>query len=263
MKLLGRWEKFELLETLEQPPPGPDDFGDDRPEGIRGGTSKRKFIALCVVGGLAVLGCLFLLFGPMILIQGKAAERSMAIHNAKQAGIAVLEFDSDFGVFPSDATVPAVIKATGSTLDFADGSSNAMFRQLIAGGYASGEDIFYCSHPDGTVAPDGVMAGSSALSAGEVGFSYVHGLDLSMNPGKPLLMVPMVAGTADQFWPEKKGWGSPKAFGGKAVVLNLDMSAEAPMIRNSDRKVMIGGGVTLLDPSRFGGWTPDVRHPKF
>lgn len=248
---------------LEQPPPGPEDWREERPEGLQGGTTKGKFVAMCVVGGLAVLGCLMILCAPMILRSAKAAERTQAISNAKQVGLALLEFDQEYGEFPSDATVAEVVKATGSTLDFTDGSSNAMFRQLIAAGYGYSESIFYCSHPDGSVEPDGLMSGGSALEAGETGFSYVHGLNTGMNPGLPVLMAPMVAGTADQFWPDRKGWGGPKAYGGKAVVLRLDNSAEAAFIRTSDRKVSRGGGVTLLDPANFGGAKPDVRQPKW
>lgn len=249
---------------LEQPPPGPERVEEERPEGVSGGTSKGSFIAMCVVGGLAVLGCLLVLAAPMVIRAPRAVERTMAISNAKQVGLALLEFDQEYGSFPSDATIAEVVRTTGSTLDFTDGSSNAMFRQLIAYGVPS-EEIFYCSHPDGTRKPDNLMSPGYALASGEVGYSYVYGLSSSMDRDTPVLMSPVVAGTDDEFWADQKGRGSPKAFDGKAIILHVDNSVEALIIRPSDRKATVGGGVTVLDPSRpcFGGKKPDVRHPKF
>lgn len=250
---------------LEQPPPGPDLVEEERPEGVKGGTSKGSFIAMCVVGGIAVVFCLAVVSSHFFNRHGhRGYTRIEAISNAKQVGLAMLEFDQEYGSFPSDATVAEVARTTGSTLDFTDGSSNAIFRQLIAYGVMS-EDIFYCSHPDGTRKPDKMMTGSYALAPGEVGFSYLHGLDTTMDPDTPVLMTPVVAGTDDEFWADQKGRGSPKAFGGKAVILQIDNAAQTYIIRSSDRRVSIGGGVTVLDPSRacFGGKKPDVRHPKF
>lgn len=246
-----------VVEMLEQPPPGPDRVTDERPAGMTGGTSKRKFTAMCIVGGLATLACLMLVIAPMILRVSIATYRTEAINNAKQLGLALLEFDQEFGCYPSDKTVLAVVKATGVSLDYTDGSSNAMFRQLIAYGIRS-EDIFYVWHPEGTVDPDNYTVGRHALKTKEVGFSYIVGLDTTMDPDTPLLMTPMRTSSHDQFWREGKN------YKGKAVVLRLDTSAEAPLIRPSDDKVVDSSGVPILDASQpyFGGRWPDIRHPK-
>lgn len=248
---------------LEQPPPGPDDLEEMPPPGWRG-ISKKQFWCWMVALPVAVL-MLLLLSAPMFLKSAKASERTEAISNSKQVGLAMLEFDQEYGSFPSDATVADVVKVSGSSLDFSGGSSNAMFRQLIACGLMS-EDIFYCMHPEGTRKPDKLITPGFALAAREVGFSYVHGLNTGCDVNTPLLMAPMVTSTSDEFWPRGKGWGGKKkAFGGKAVILQIDNSARTYIIRPSDRKVTVGGGATLLDPSGavWGGKKPEVRHPKF
>lgn len=206
-------------------------------------------LTLLILAGLSM---------PLVLRTPMHHQRTQAISNAKQVGLAMLEFEQDYGAFPSDSTVAEVERVTGSKLDFRDGSSNAMFRQLIAYGVGS-EDIFFSSHPEGgKKRPDGVMTGPRALSEGEVGFSYLHGLDSSMDPDTPLLMTPMKSSGSGRFW-------NSSQYGGKAVILRVDNSAEASLIRAGDDQVTIGGGVTLLDRTRpcFGGKLPDVRHPEF
>lgn len=238
---------------LEQPPPGPDDLEEMPPPGWRG-ISKKQFWCWMVALPVACL-VLLALGAPLFLRSARPAGRTEAISNAKQVGLALLEFEQDFGSFPSEATVAELVKETGRTLDFSDGSSNAMFRQLIAYGVQT-EAIFYCIHPEGAKKPDMRISPGNALAPGEVGFSYVHGMSTKMDPETPLLMGPMDTATADQFHPD--------VFGYKAVVLSVDNSAQALLLR-SDNRAPVGGGVSVLDPSRpcFGGKAPDVRHPKF
>lgn len=185
---------------------------------------------------------------------GHGASRTEAMSNQRQVGLALLEFDQEFGEMPSDATVAAVVKLTGSTLDFSDGSSNAMFRQLIAYGIQS-EDIFYAKHPGGTVEPDNDIHGKHALAVGEVGFSYVEGLNTSGDPETPVLLTPMKTASFDQAWYFENYDG--------VVVLRLDNSVDRVPIRKSDEKPVDEHGVPILDAAQpyFGGKWPDVRHP--
>ncbi len=219
--------------------------------------SPRQFWACVVVGGVVTVVASFVALSIPYQPRGRGSTRTEAIINAKQMGLAMLEFEQEYRSFPSDKTVAEVIKRTGSTLDFSDGSSNAMFRQLIAYGIQS-EDIFYAWHPEGTVQPDNDMFGRDALEAKEVGFSYVMGLDTTMDPATPVLMTPMRTASRDQFWRDGKRYKD------KAVILRLDTSAEAPLIRPSDDKVVDARGVPILDAAQpcFGGKWPDIRHPK-
>ena len=232
-----------------------DDWGDAPDEDPESVPSKR-FWSL----GMVVLWTVMILLAigvsmPLFLRKScGGGYRAEAIGNAKQVGLALLEFDQDFGKFPDETTVAAVMKETGSDLDLTGHSSNALFRQLIAYGI-QGEDIFYCKHPF-TRMPDNVITPGEALRAGEVGFSYVAGLDTNQNPGLPLHAAPMKIGSTS-FYEE--------TFGGKVVVLRVDNSATAMPIRSSDDKVLLENGKMLFD-SNNGLWAKghviDLRHPE-
>ena len=208
-----------------------------------------------IVVALLVIVALIGLSQPVILRAAKATERTEAINNAKQIGLALLEFDEDYGSFPEGETVELVRKATKTELDLSGKSSNAMFRQLIANGIQS-EDIFYCLHPE-TGKPDGNLRPGEALLAGEVGFSYLAGQNTSENPGKVVLLAPMKIGT-QEFW--------AKPFKGRAVLLRLDNSVEAPLIREADGQVTVDSGKTLFDTGDDTVWGEgfvfDLRHPE-
>ena len=192
---------------------------------------------------------------PMLMRQKKAADRTRAIGNLKQIGLALLEFDHEFGRFPDGTTVEKVKRIPGMDQDLSGQSSNALFRQLIAFGIKS-EAIFYCVHPEGIHEGDGDFSRGRALEAGEVGYSYVAGLNTGMNPGISVAMTPMKIGT-EMFWAEP--------YGGKAAILRLDNSVEAPPI-GSDGRVSVGDGKRLFDTGADTVWGEgfemDLRHPE-
>lgn len=217
-------------------------------------SSWRQTMVMTLVG-LFVVAALIGLSQPRILRSAKASERTQAINNAKQVGLALLEFDQEYGSFPEEATIEMVRRATKTKLNLSGNSSNAIFRQLIAFGIQS-EYIFYCVHPDADK-PDGDMRPGRALEAGEVGFAYIAGLNTSLNPGKVVLLAPMKHGTR-QFWREP--------FQTKAVLLRLDNSVEAPLIREEDGLVSVGKGKTLFDTGDDtvwgAGYEIDLRYPE-
>ena len=224
-------------------------------------TSKSWNWGMMVVGVFVVLA-LAGLSAPMVLRCPKATERTWAINNAKQVGLALLEFDQEFGSFPDETTAAMVKKSTGTDLDFSGQSSNAMFRQLIAFGVQS-EDLFFVpKHPECRNKPDNNISEDKALEDGEVGWSYIMlaggvGQNASGNPGRPVLAAPMKIGT-EQFWPD--------AFGDKGVILRLDNSVEAPLIRSKDLKISVGNGETLFDTGPESVWGEigliDIRYPE-
>lgn len=245
------------MRTLEQPPPGPDRLQELPPEGWRG-VSPKKFWGMMAVGAVMVLLVVAVVI-PVMNPRGCACHsgRTQAINHAKQVGLALLEFDQEYGSYPNAATAALVEKTTGTSLDLSGSSSNAMFRQLIAFGIST-EDIFHARHSEGSRRPDRVFTPGSALVAGEVGFSYVAGLDAPMNPGMPVLMTPMRTGT-QEFHSD--------VYQDKAVILRLDNTVECPVIGRSDRKVSVGNGKTLFDTGPGTVWpkghTIDLRHPEF
>lgn len=232
-----------------------DDWGDPSDEDPESVPSKRfwslgMIVLWIVMIVLAILVALPLFFGS----SAPAAPRTAAISNAKQVGLALLEFEQEYGKFPDEATLQDVKDSTGTDLDLSGHSANAMFRQLIAYGVHS-EEIFYCLHPQ-THRPDNRIGPGEALAPGEVGFSYVAGLNSKMDPPLPLLAAPMKWGTTEFH-------GRP--FGGKAVILRVDNSAKALALKGGEVAPSTEEGEKLFDPSN-GLWPEghviDLRHPE-
>lgn len=220
----------------------------------RGFTLVELLVVIVIIAALAGLSA------PMILRQQKAAARTEAISNAKQIGLALLEFDQEFQSFPDNETAPEVKEATGSALDLTGNKSNDYFRQLIAYGIDN-EDIFFTKTAY-TRKPDKNMEPGKALSQGEVGFGYVMldattGQNTSGNSSRPVLVTPLL--NAQSNWTF-----DPDPYAGKAVILRLDNSAEAPLIRESDKMVTVGGGKTLQKNGTGTVWgpiTPSLKAP--
>ena len=87
---------------------------------------------------IAIIAALAAMATPAILKQRKKADQTTAINNAKQVGILLLEFDNDFGAYPSDASAERDVDLNEYT-----GSANGYLGQLLAGGYIDSEEIFY------------------------------------------------------------------------------------------------------------------------
>ena len=115
----------------------------------------------------------------MILVSGVVAPVFMrtrprdrgqteVVNNARQIGLALYEFEVEYGKFPDATTIAAVSSKTGSPLPSGTKSSNDFFRQLMASGIATSESMFYakgkCTHE-----PDSLMDGSHVLGKGECG----------------------------------------------------------------------------------------------
>ncbi|MEM9237503.1 MAG: hypothetical protein AAGB14_12040 [Verrucomicrobiota bacterium] len=214
---------------------------------------KRKATrAMWIVGILLPLLAL-LMAPPMILPQRHAADRTQALNNMRSVGLAMLEFDQEFGSLPDDSTAQVVIDATGTELDITGPYSNDCFRQLVAYGIQS-EDIFFTVHPEGSRKPDRVLTGRNALAPSEVGMSYVHGSNTSHDPKKPLLLSPLKLDT-------HLAWRKP--FGKRAAVLLIDNSAKALDV-NRRGEILLDDGTLLLDSSQpyWRGQPIDIRHPE-
>jgi hypothetical protein len=192
------------------------------------------------------------LFFPFTIRSRKMPEQSEAVSNLRQVGLALFEFEQDYGRFPSLETFSAVRSRTATVLDLGDKSSNELFRQLLATGDASSEMIFYAKI-DGVRRPDNVMVKGEALKKGECGFAYLTNLDVAGNPGRPLVATPLIRGT-DRF--------DPTRFHGKAIILKMDNSVTSMTI-NKDGHVM-WGGKHLLDPAHpvWDGKPPKIAWPE-
>jgi len=199
-----------------------------------------------------VIAMLAGLTAPMVIQMKKKGDRAEAINSARQIGLAMMQFEADYGSYPSDATAKSV--AEESNTDPESGtSSNAYFRQIIRSGIVDSEFPFYC-RASRVRKPDGNTSGDSALEPGECGFAYVSNLDPKGETPRPLAMAPFVPGTTDF---------DPMPYDGKAIVLWTDGSVRTlPIDRNT--KQVIFEGRHLLDPDHpvWAGKPPVIALPE-
>ncbi len=205
---------------------------------------------------IVIIAALAGLSAPVILKQRKAADRTEALNNVRQVGLALFEFDSEYGTFPDNNTAEDVKEMTGTELSFNGNFSNDYFRQLIATGLKS-EKPFWCKSSFSPKKPDDIFnSQAKALEAGEVGFSYVmvsltDAQSSSGEPGRPVVVAPSYKAQTDWTF-------DPEPYGEKAIVLRLDQSAKAETIRD-DKKVAIGGGRTLESVGDNTPWGTDIN----
>ncbi len=217
----------------------------------RGFTLVELLVVIAIIATLAGVGV------PVIIAQQKKGARTEAVANSKSIGLAMFNFDQDYGGFPSEATGRDVSTNNPSaSMTFNGSKSNSYFRQLIAAGYADSEKVFYAKAPY-TKKPDNNLTQASCLAAGEVGFAYImasqtEALPDSGNSGRPLLAAAVYNGQAD-------GTFDPDVYDRKAVIYRMDNSATIESIRPSDKNVIIGGGRTLMQTGESTVWGTDIN----
>jgi prepilin-type N-terminal cleavage/methylation domain-containing protein len=199
--------------------------------------SRQGFTLVELLVVIVIIAALAGLSAPVILRQRKAADRTEAINNIKQVGMALQEFDGDYSSFPDNNTAKDVKENTGTELNFSGTFSNDYFRQLIATGLKS-EKPFYCK-TSYTKKPDDNMQVGKCLDKGEVGFGYVmasqsEGQNSGGTPSRPVLLAPLFQASTDWTF-------DLEAFDNKAVVYRLDSSATALPIRTDSKKVSVNG----------------------
>jgi hypothetical protein len=174
-----------------------------------------------------------------------------AVNNLRQIGLSLSAFEEEYGRFPDATTIPAVQSTTGTSLALGSSSSNDLFRQLLAT-VGKSEKIFWAKTPTTPRKPDDVL-GKDALVPSECAFTYITGLTSASDPETPIVMAPVIPGT----WKFDR-----ETFGGKAVVLRLDSSAQRlPIDKNGD---IILNGMNLFDPRQpfWRGKAPDIKYPE-
>ena len=191
---------------------------------------------------IAIIAALAAMATPVIMKQQKKAAMTEATSNAKQIFYLMVEFDQDFGEFPSDSSKDD-IETTDITLGTT--TSNDYFRQFFAGGYTKSEEIFYAKSKL-TKKPNNALR-NDALAAGECGFSYLTGQSTSDNLGRPLVMAPM-EGNGETF--------DPDPYDNKCVVLRIDGAVKQLRIKNN-KKGILSGTTTLFDTGIDTVWDTD------
>lgn len=217
---------------------------------------KPDWVRRVVWGGIAgLLLSIVILSLPVVLRprHRSSADRTEAVHNARQIGVVLFEFEKAYGSFPSDDTSTLVTKANPEHGFVLSGkSSNALFLQLLSSNLTQNEAMFYAKVKNSRK-PDGVVIAGEALKKAEVGFAYIPGLSSTVDPNTPILLSPLIPGTT-QF--------DPETFRGYAVVLRTDNSVRSYKIEKDGR--IYDKGIDLLS-SRHPVWKgkkPDIRYPE-
>lgn len=206
------------------------------------------YFGFCILGIAVLAG----LTAPLVIRQKKKAVQTEAVSNARQIGLALSEFEAEYGSYPDDATAQAVADAT-KTEKIAGSTANDRFRQLIRAQITQSERLFY-AHIPGVHRPDDLIDGDDALAQGECGFAYIGNLLTTDQVARPIAITPLIAGTT-RF--------DPQPFDGKAVILWTDTSVRSLPIDRGSGQVMLDGK-NLLDPSHpvWGGQPPVIALPE-
>jgi hypothetical protein len=203
---------------------------------------------LILLGSIAAI---FIWHDARMQKRGRGHEQVRAHSNLRQIGLALFEFDIEYGQFPSPKTRPLVEKDFGTAIDLSGNSSNALFRQLFAVEFTQSEQMFYARIP-GIHKSDGYITPGSILQPGECGFSYITNLSSKDDTLSPIVLTPLIPGTT-KF--------DPKPFDGKAVILHIDNSVRTYDIHKDGH--VYDKGINLLSAKHpvWKGKAPDIRYP--
>ena len=193
------------------------------------------------------------LISPLVIRCQKKPDQTEATSNLRQIGLALFEFESEYGSYPNEATVAIVTKKhPNHGYDLSGTSSNALFRQLFAAGVTTSEQMFYAK-VEGTKKPDGNFHKEAVLEPGEVGFGYIAGLSSAGNPAQVIAFCPIIPGT-DRF--------DPKPFKGSAVFLRKDNSVSSLKIDKNGHVIVRGKNILSSEHDVGNGIPLDIRYPE-
>ena len=239
------------LQTTPDPSPSPPRVVAKNP--------KRNLSLLLLLGLIVVVGLGWLLFSIYSgFRQSKATttakiDRITARMNAKKIGIALVDFDAEYGAFPDKATAAVIKRQTKSDWTLGVNSSNELFQQLFAANIAVSEEIFFLNTPWSRKPDDVFATEAQALASGECGFAYISGLSSINDERTPLCVAPLEPGklTFDR-----------DALDGNAVVLMINTSVIELPIDKSGHAIL--NGMDLFDPRQpfWHGKAPNVKWPK-
>ena len=220
----------------------------------RGFTLVELLVVIVIIASLAGLTA------PMVIRQRKKADQTEAVSNARQIGLALFEFEAEYGSFPDVASALTVANNTGITPNSAT-TANGLFSQLFAAGIASSEAMFYAKSSY-TKKPDGIVKtiSTDVLAAGECGFGILlngsTGYATSGNSGRVICATPFAKALGGELF-------DVDPFDAKAVVLKIDNSVSSVVIDAGSKKIKING-LDLMSTelgSLFDGTAPKMIYP--
>ena len=218
----------------------------------RGFTLVELLVVISIIATLAGVGV------PALMAKLKDGDRTEAVMNAKQIGLALFSFESDNGSYPDDVTEEDITEDDTEAIISSASGSNKYFSQLFATGYIDQEGPFYCKSEITKKPDDDMSSASELLAPGDCGFAYVmknatDGLSSSLPSSLPLAIATNTeGGDATQF--------DRNVYNKKAVVLRIDMSVITPQIKAD-------GTLNLLETGTGTPWedaninSPEVVKP--
>jgi prepilin-type N-terminal cleavage/methylation domain-containing protein len=221
---------------------------------------RRGFTLVELLVVIVIIAALAGLTAPMIIRQARKADAAEAVSNAKQIGLAMFEFQTDYGSYPDTGTITTVTTNNPASVYLADiaapTTANGYFMQLFAAGITQSEAMFYAKSKL-AIKSDGNIDTGEALADGECGFAYIldgtDGQTAAGNPSRIIAAAPMKDATKFDIDPYDK----------KAVILRIDNSVISVNIDEATG-VAKANGANILDKatSKFwGGVTPTVVIP--
>ncbi len=223
--------------------------------------TRRGFTLVELLVVIVIIAALAGLTAPMVIRQRKKADQTEAVNNARQIGLALFEFETEYSKFPDSDTAQDVAKATETPAAAGD-SANDRFRQLIRAGIAQSEAMFYAKTAF-TKKPDNIYnTDEKALEAGEVGYGMItkadgKGFSAAGNPSRPIVVAPFTEALDGKF--------DSDFYDGKAVILKLDNSVTSLNVVKTSGNVLMNGK-SLLATGEDTVWgtetTPQFAYPK-
>lgn len=218
-------------------------------------------MGIWLVGMLSVVGVVVMASLPLMARKSKCRGVSPELNNARQIGLALLDFEAEYGSMPnSDTLAKLKTKHSASTVPMGVSSSNDFFRQLILEGTAQSESMFFARSWHTPKWPDDVTQGNHSLEKGECSFSYILEGSSSADPPVPVAIAPLARG---EKLADVKTLKKYDSYERKVVALMSDNSARTfPVDMKTGR--ILHGGKDLFDPSQpfWHGKAPVVVWPE-
>lgn len=227
---------------------------------------RRGFTLVELLVVIVIIAALAGLTAPMVIRQRKKADQTQAVSNARQIGLAMFEFETEYGSFPESSLGTIITTNTGTELSVGTvANANDAFKQLIAANIAGSEEMFFCKTAYSTVKPDNVFTtDANTLGAGDVGYGYMTktggaAFTAAGNSGRVLAAAPLSYNSTFE-----AGKFDKEMYDSKAVVLKMDNSVQSLPI-NKLGDAILGGANTLFATGNTTVWgsdTPAMLNPR-